>query len=83
MDKRLNVLAVRTILVTFLSAMDTISRLPAERDMRVLWAEGARDRALEFLAQAERRLPYEEGSHLDTAIREARRRIEQAQLHGD
>jgi hypothetical protein len=80
---RMNELAIRTILVTFLAAMDTISRLPAERGTRVVFAEGARNRALQLLAQAEHRLPYEEGSYLDAAIREARARIQQAQLHGD
>jgi hypothetical protein len=80
---RINELAIRTILVTFLSAIDTISRLPTERDVRVLLAEGARDRALQFLAQAERRVPYDPGSYLDSLIRESRTRIEQAQVQGD
>lgn len=76
-------LAIRTIVVTFLSSIDTISRLPAERDIRVLLGEGARDRALQFLAEAERRLPYEEGSYLDSAIRDARARIERAEVRRD
>lgn len=76
-------LAVRTILVTFVAAIDTISRLPAERDIRVLLAEGARDRALHFLEQAEAHLAYDEGSRLDDAIREARRRIEEMQVPPD
>lgn len=83
MGTRMNELAVRTILVTFLSAIDTISRLPAERGTRAIFAEGARNRALQLLAQLECRLPYEEGSYLDSAIREARTRIAQAQVSGD
>ena len=83
MGKRFSELAVQTVLVTFLSALDTISRLPAERDIRVLLAEQARDRALHLLVQAERRLPYEDGSYLDIAVREARKRIEQAEVQGD
>jgi hypothetical protein len=76
--RRRDELAVQAILVTFLSALHTIGRIYDDRDMRVLVAEGARDRALAFLARLERDAPYVEGSYLDRAVKDARRRIEDA-----
>ncbi len=80
MARRREQLALRTIVVTFVAALHTISRMDLDRDMRMLLAEGARDRALEFLTAFERKVPYEPGSYLDEAVRDARRRIERATI---
>ena len=80
MGKRRDQLAVRTILVTFYSALHTISLVPVDRDTRILLGERARDRALRFLGHFERNVRYEPGSYLDEAVRHARRRIERAKV---
>lgn len=80
MGRRRDELAVQAIVVTFLSALHTIGRTHEDRDMRVLLSEGARDRALAFLANLERTLPYIDDSHLDRLMRDARRRIEAASI---
>jgi hypothetical protein len=78
--RRRDELAVQAILVTFLSALHTIGRLYDDRDVRILLAEGARDRALALLTNFERNVRYVEGSYLDRAVNEARKRIEDASL---
>jgi hypothetical protein len=77
--RRRDLLAVQTIVITFVAALRAIARTP-DRDRRVIMAEQARDRALTLLDAAERNIPYVVGSPLDRAIREARRRIEETSV---
>jgi hypothetical protein len=72
-------LAIQTIVVTFVAAMRAIAR-GYDRDRSVILAEQARDRALQLLDAAERNMPYLPGSPLDRAVREARQRIESASV---
>ena len=76
MNDRRNLLAVKTIAVTFAAALDSLARSPTDRDVRVLMAEQARDRALQLLDGITKVVPYEPDSPLDRAIREAQGRIE-------
>ena len=79
-DRRL--LAIQTVVVTFMAAMRSLSA-QADPELRVLLAEGARERALQLLDSAAATIPHEEGSPLDLAIREARRKIEMAYVRRD
>lgn len=77
MGTRRDLLAIQTIVVSFVAALHSIAKMHADSDMRMLLAELARDRALQLLDTAEANVPYLPDSPLDRAIREARRRIEE------
>ena len=78
MGDRSDLLAVQTIVITFIAAARALESLPSEPDLRILMVEQARDRALQLLDGLEKNLPYEADSVLDRGIREARQRIESA-----
>ena len=77
MGTRRELLAIQLIVVSFMAALRAIAR-SEDRDLGVIFAEQARDRALQLLDAAERNMPYLPDSPLDRAVREARRRIESA-----
>ena len=76
-DRR-DLLAIQTIVITFMAAARALASQPGDSDLRTLMVEQARDRALQLLDALETNLPYEEDSVLDRGIREARQRIESA-----
>jgi hypothetical protein len=78
---RRDLLAIQTIVITFIAAVRALQSHPAEPDLRTLMVEQARDRALQLLAALEQNLPYEQDSVLDRSIHEARQRIEAMRLH--
>ena len=78
MDQRRDLLAIQTIVITFIAAVKALESYPTESDFRILMVEQARDRALQLLDALEKNLPYEADSVLDRGIREARQRIESA-----
>ena len=77
-DQRRDLLAIQTIVITFIAAVRSLESRPSEPDLRILMIEQARDRALQLLDGLEKHLPYEADSVLDRGIREARQRIESA-----
>ena len=79
MSERRDLLAIQTIVITFIATMKALESYPREPDVRILMVEQARDRALQLLDALEKKLPYERGSVLGRGIREARQRIESAQ----
>lgn len=72
---RRNLLAIQTIVVTYLAAVRSLSKHP-EPDLRVLMAEQARDRALQLLDKLASSGIYEDDSLADAAIRKARQVVE-------
>ena len=78
MGDRRDLLAIQTIVITFIAAVRALESYPSEPDLRILMVEQARDRALQLLDALEKHLPYEAESMLERGIREARQRIESA-----
>lgn len=75
-SERRDLLAIQTIVITFIAAVRALDAYASEPDLRTMMVDHARARAVHLLDGVEKHLPYEADSVLDRSIRQARRRIE-------